>query len=335
MNKIKFVLLASILFNASPSYAMENASDAFNDGRTVPLIVENGGKNCTGFLYTEKIVLTAAHCLFDRINKQQWSQQYVGIPGEPYSPNNSVKFAIDKTFISSNYKIKDSQDHSDTDDFAVLVLKDYIPVKGNAYIATKEQIDRYAESQAMVTNIGYGIQSPSHQQNDFTIPKFAEFPMVQNSVIEPLIAQIKNYNGGNGYYGMKIHVIEKPGGPSTCPGDSGSAFYIKDNNNFIYLGALSWGFGGAPLCSGNGWRTGEMYMGSVAAYEYKYLIEDAEKYIASKIPAVAKNEINTATPNSQAKRSILKISIKCYKGKSIKKIYGINPKCPKGYKVKV
>jgi hypothetical protein len=39
--------------------------------------------------------------------------------------------------------------------------------------------------------------------------------------------------------------------------------------------------------------------------------------------------------SSTFKKPILKVTIKCYKGKDIKKIYGINPKCPKGYKVKV
>jgi secreted trypsin-like serine protease len=317
---------------------MENAPDAINDGRTVPLIVENGGKNCTGFLYTERIVLTAAHCLFERFNQVQWSKQYVGTPGEPYSPNSGARFLIEKTFISSNWKIKNSEDHSDTDDFAVLVLKDSIPVKGNAFIATKEQVDKYADSEAMVTNIGYGIQGPNHQQNDFTVPKFAEFPMVKNGVVEQIMTQIKNYSGKNGYYGMKLHVMERPGGPSTCPGDSGSAFYIKDGDNFMYLGALSWGFGGAPLCSGSGWKTNEMYMGSVAAYDFIYLVKEAEDYVA-KQNIIAKSQETTTVQNpiasSTFKKPILKVTIKCYKGKDIKKIYGINPKCPKGYKVKV
>ncbi len=72
-------------------------------------------------------------------------------------------------------------------------------------------------------------------------------------------------------------------------------------------------------------------MGSVAAYDYLPIVKEAEEYVAKQ------NTIITPTPtvSSLPKKPSIKITIKCYKGKEIKKIYGINPKCPKGYKVKV
>jgi hypothetical protein len=130
---------------------------------------------------------------------------------------------------------------------------------------------------------------------------------------------------------MKIHILQTPNGPSTCGGDSGSAFYIKNGIDFIYLGPLAWGFGGMPACSGNGWKDSVMYVGSVAAYDYIDLIKEAEDYVAKQNIVI----IPTPIASPLTKKPTIKITIKCYKGKEIKKIYGINPKCPKGYKVKV
>jgi hypothetical protein len=293
MTKIKTILTVLLISIASPAHSMENAPDALNDGRTVPLIIQGSGKNCTGFLYSEKIVLTAGHCIFDRYTQNLWKQQYIGKPGMPYVPNSNEYelFSIEKTF--SNWKIKTEKDYSDTDDFAVLVLKNKISVPGKAYIATKEQVDNYIKNKAMVTTIGYGMQSKEHKQNDLTKPKYAQFPLISN--------------------------------------ERGSPFYIKDGETFIYLGPLSWGFGGIPNCSGNGWKTNEMNMGSVAAYDYLSLIKEAEDYVAKQNVVI----IPTPTNSPLTKKSIIKVTIKCYKGKEIKKIYGINPKCPKGYKVKV
>jgi secreted trypsin-like serine protease len=330
MTKIKTILTVLLISIASPAHSMENAPDALNDGRTVPLIIQGSGKNCTGFLYSEKIVLTAGHCIFDRYTQNLWKQQYIGKPGMPYVPNSNEYelFSIEKTF--SNWKIKTEKDYSDTDDFAVLVLKNKISVPGKAYIATKEQVDNYIKNKAMVTTIGYGMQSKEHKQNDLTKPKYAQFPLISNERVNAVVSEVYNYSGV-GHYGMKIHVLQVPGGPSTCSGDSGSPFYIKDGETFIYLGPLSWGFGGIPNCSGNGWKTNEMNMGSVAAYDYLSLIKEAENYVAKQNVVI----IPTPTNSPLTKKSIIKITIKCYKGKEIKKIYGINPKCPKGYKVKV
>ena len=324
MNKIKILLSAVLLLNISPAHAMENATNAVNEKRTVPIVIDGPRKVCTGFLYSERIVLTAGHCLSDREAKKPYQKHYIGLPGIPYSKDNAKLIEAEKVMFPKNWSLKGENDFTDIEDFGILILKESISINGKTTIATQEQIDLYIKNKTLVSTVGYGIQSVSHKQNDLTVPQYAEFPLESLDIVKTVL-------NTNKYYGMKINTVQIPGGPGTCPGDSGSAFYIKDGENFIYIGTLSCGVGMAPNCSGKEWQSKAMYIGSVAAYDYLYLIKEAEDYV------IKQNTTITPTPtaSSTTKKPIIRITIKCYKGKETKKIYGINPKCPKGYKVKV
>ena len=73
-----------------------------------------------------------------------------------------------------------------------------------------------------------------------------------------------------------------------------------------------------------------------AAAELKAKQEADAKAAADKIVADAKVEAAKILADAKAKVNSLtkKTSITCIKGKLIKKVTGINPKCPTGYKVK-
>lgn len=333
MNKLKIILTLALIFGTIPgsAVAMENAPDAINNERTVPVVVgDQSWKVCTGFLYSSRIALTAGHCLFDIKTTKPFEKMYIGLPGKAYFKEN-YKILVEKIFYSDNWSFHGIDDFTDRNDFGILILKESVPIVGTTIIANENQILKYLENKTMISTVGYGRQSITHDHNDLTTPKYAEFPLVPFNVVDKELQGVWQYEGKKKYYGMKIHLLQTPNGPSTCSGDSGSPFYVKEGNNFVYLGPLSWGVGGMPNCTGRGWQSNVMYIGSVAAYDYLYLIKEAEDYVTKQ------NVIITPTPttSSSTKKPIIKITIKCYKGKEIKKIYGINPKCPKGYKVKV
>lgn len=326
---IKIILSAVLLLNMPSAIAIENAKNAIGDTRTVPLVVQHPlarelMKGCTGFLYSERIVLTAGHCIVERDTKSIYPKRYVGLPGITYSKDNIKLVEVEKHILPAGFALKGPNDFTDFEDFGILILKESIKINGKTTIATQEQIDSYIKNKTLVSTVGYGRQSSSHGNNDMTVPQYAEFPLESLDIVKSIL-------NSNQYYGMKIHTIQTPGGPSTCSGDSGSAIYVKNNEDYIYLGPLAWGVGMFPNCSGKGWQSNVMYVGSVATYEYIDLIKEAEDYVAKQ------NIVTTPTPIASPlpKKPTIKISIKCYKGKEIKTIYGINPKCPKGYKVKV
>ncbi len=102
MNKrlIAFFSILSIALSLPiiPVHSMENGLDAPADGRTVPIIVSNLGINCTGFLFTERIVLTAGHCLYDMPTKKLVENVSIGAPNEVFTPDSKRTEVIKKSF---------------------------------------------------------------------------------------------------------------------------------------------------------------------------------------------------------------------------------------------
>lgn len=317
MKKIIFALILAIIFPHQSS-AMEGGVDAVNDTRTVAISSHNGWKNCTGFLYSERIVLTAGHCVFNHMSKPLSIRPNlaVGYPGTKYT-SSSEKVYVEKVFVSDNFQWHGKENFTDINDFGVLVLRTPIKISGKTYIASKEKIDQYFNNNIKISTVGYGRQKVGHGFNDDTFPQYAEFPLVSKLMAADKVKMVWQYEGIERKYGMTIHVLQIPGGPSSCGGDSGSPFFVKEGEDFVYLGPLAWGIGGIPNCSGDPWKD-EMYMGSVAAYDYLYLIEQAENYVGG-------NTVEMAVAN--------KTTIKCIKNKKIKNITSIKPKCPKGYKL--
>jgi len=327
---ISFTLIFTIsvsMFTLSAN-AMENGFDAPIDGRTVPIIVQPMGIVCTGFLYSERIVFTAGHCLHNMQTKQRYENVLIGAPNEVFT-SNSKTTAVLRTFVASNWENfgwSDEINFNPTGEFGIYILKEPIKVSGIAEVASLEKLNQLTAAKSMVTNVAYGKQRPN--DSDSGLPsrsaKYAEFPIVPYETAKSSIDGALNWSGKK-KYNMTFHVLQVPTGPSTCSGDSGSPFYVKESDKFIYIGAVSNGLGGAPNCSGKPWGDTKMYVGAAAAYDYLDLIAQAEKYIADN-PYIE--------PKSKTAGFNNKITITCVKGKTTKKVSGITPKCPVGYKKK-
>ena len=326
MKKILVIaLLLSFIF-PNTSNAMENGFDAPKDGRTVPIIVQPMGIVCTGFLYSERIVFTAGHCLYEMTSRQPFQGVQIGVPNETYTAS-SERISVVKSFVASNwgnFGWYDETNLNPTGEFGIYILKEPIKVSGKVEIATPEKVKQLTNSNTLVTNIAYGKQTPDQAWSGLPsrTPKYAQFPLISNEIVNASVSAALSFTGKT-KYNMTLHVLQLPGGPSTCGGDSGSPFYLKEDETFIYLGALSNGLGGIPNCTGRPWIDSKMYMGSVNSFDYTDLISQAEKYVADN-PYVE--------PKSTSSSSKKKATITCIKGKSSKKVTGVNPKCSKGYK---
>lgn len=325
---IGLVLIVHASLSIAPINAMENGFDAPIDGRTVPIIVQPMGIVCTGFLFSERIVLTGGHCLYEMTSRQPFQGVQIGAPNLTYTAS-SKRISAVKSFTASNwgnFGWYDEINFNPTGEFGIYILKEPIKVSGLVEIATAEKVKQLTDSNILVTNIAYGKQTPNESYSGLPsrTPKYAQFPLVPYETVKTSIDGALSWTGKK-KYNMTIHVLQVPGGPSTCSGDSGSPFYVKEGDTFFYLGPLTNGLGGIPNCSGKPWSDTKMYMGSVAAYDYLDLITEAEKYVVDN-PYVETKSNNAGFNN--------KTTITCVKGKTTKKVTGLTPKCPKGFKKK-
>ena len=125
-----------------------------------------------------------------------------------------------------------------------------------------------------------------------------------------------------------------------CGGDSGGSLTTSFNGNIMYLANIGtasgiYACGQSPSFDGKG---GINY--SQPIYRYLDLIKEAEIFVAMQIAlekaeAKAAAELKAKQEEEAAKAAAAKkITITCIKGKTVKKVTAVNPKCPKGYKKK-
>ena len=136
MNKRLITFLSIFSFSLSlpliPAHSMENGFDAPIDGRTVPIIVQPMGIVCTGFLYSERIVFTAGHCLHEMRTNQIFQDVQIGAPNVTYTAS-SKRTVVAKSFVASNwgnFGWSDEINFNPTGEFGIYILKEPIKVSG-------------------------------------------------------------------------------------------------------------------------------------------------------------------------------------------------------------
>lgn len=311
-----------MFLTANPSHALENGVDAPKDGRVVQLY-DGQAKRCTGFLYTERIIFTAGHCLYNGMTGQLHSNPASSYP-EVVSYFDTPKISIEKYFLPNTFELRSNfglqtkpfvgKNITEKNDFAIYILSKPMQVNGKVSVATPIQVEQFINNKTPIRIIGYGKQDQREQDTYRATPKFAEFTLISQEKAKILIDQMKQQTTWPGEYWQTIHAQSSIGGPSICNGDSGAGYYVKDGIDFIYIGAQTSMLGGARNCIGQQWQwTSDLtIMGMSSAYENLDLIKQAEKYVQGQLP--------------------VKTTIICKKLILRKKITAVFPSCPKGYK---
>ena len=296
--------------------------------RAVPVLYgPNGACNSSGFLYSPRIVFTAAHVLFfgdDRKTEhtQLRPTMWIGYPGEDVS-NSSRRVESEKFFVPSNYEGRDLWKGGNTatrkNDFAVIVLKSPLPVdKKRIELLTPELHDKYILNKEPVSLTGYGYQT---QEDHGRCREFKSPSSFTSNVTDRVVSTPRSS------WVSTLNTRVDPGMPNMCDGDSGSGYVKIFPDRYVYLGASGSGSYGNHNCENyRPYLTEVTISASDPVYLYKDLIAEAEKYVAAN-PYIELNASNL--PQNK------KLTISCIKGKVTKKISGMNPKCPRGFKAKV
>ncbi len=231
-----------LLSNVSMAQSVEFGVDATGD----PNAVKVGGGS--GFLYSERIVLTVAHVIGA---ENPGAVPYWEREGVIYNPGivtiaGRKQYRVKKVLIPSTYTKPDYANNVINDDNAVIILSEDIPMTKKAVFATEEQMQRFAREKAKVELVGYGITHGS--QRPVTMINNRAPHKLTSTLLSPqeVIAFYRQYSNVDwnkinkpGVYGIVQHrELQKS---HICDGDSGSMFFVEENNVRYLLGTTGLG----------------------------------------------------------------------------------------------
>jgi hypothetical protein len=231
-----------ITSNISLAQSVEFGVDATGD----PNAVKVGGGS--GFLYSERIVLTVGHVIGA---ENPGAVPYWEREGVIYNPGivtiaGQKQYRVKKVLIPSTYTKPDYMNNIINDDNAIVILSEDIPMTKRAVFATEDQMQRFVREKSKVELVGYGITHGS-QRPVTTINNRAPHKLTSTLLSpEEVLAFYRQYPNVDwkkinkpGVYGIVQHRELKQS--HICDGDSGSMFFVEENNVRYLLGTTGLG----------------------------------------------------------------------------------------------
>lgn len=329
------LVLLGLSFASTPAQASLPGIEDYTNERIVPLLISptSAKADGSGFLYSSRIVFTSAHTAVTFNSKGELvdfrEQLSVG------KPNSNVKTSgpgvrVIKRFASPGYT---ANKEGDTNDFAILVLERDLMKVEPAQLMTPEIEKDLVEKRATVKMHGYGLhvdlcganENPPCRGKPFdsslvprstgaTLRPAGDFAQLIPNPIQPRFANE-----------LLFFSPEKTG---MCAGDSGGSLTTTYNGKLIYLSNIGTGANTYGCGLGGGYDGKGGFQHSPQIYKQSELIKEAEKFVAEQIA------VENAEGKTKVETAKKKLTITCVKGKTIKKVTAVNPKCPVGYKKK-
>ena len=359
---ISLTLAFGLILNIfSVSHSVEFGQDATGDPNAVKV---RGG---SGFLYSERIIITVGHVIGDEINQgiAYWEREGVIYQPGIVTVAGEKQYKVRKVLVPSTYVYPDYANNIIIDDIAIIILSEDIPLKKKAVLATEEQMQRFAREKSKVELVGYGITHGSQRNRPYEEminrpPNKLTGTLLSPEEVLQFYRQYPNVDWQKinkpGVYGIVQHRELKQS--HICDGDSGSVFFVEEDNVRYVLGTTGLGlvnnncpppekWYGFPSMS---WidpnsklrdllKTAEAIVEEdrkreFAAAEAVRLAEELKVKQEAEAKAKAAAELK-AKQEAEAKAAALKkTTITCLKGKLVKKVTGVKPVCPKGYRKK-
>ena len=236
------LILGQVFSPVLPAHSVEFGQDATGD----PNAVKVGGGS--GFLYSERIVLTVGHVIGA---ENPGAIPYWEREGVIYNPGivtiaGQKQYKVKKVLIPSTYTKPDYMNNIINDDNAVVILSEDIPMTKRAVFATEDQMKRFVKEKSKVELVGYGIthgsQRPVTTINNRAPHKLTSTLISPEAVLD-FYRQYPNVDWKKinkpGVYGIVQHRELKQS--HICDGDSGSMFFVEENNVRYLLGTTGLG----------------------------------------------------------------------------------------------
>lgn len=297
MKRVVTLLAFSILFSSlSPNTYFTHTANAVEFGQDAagdPNAVDIFGSS--GFLYSDRIVFTAAHVIVgvgetttEDITKRIsfWENE-----GFIYSPGignriGQKQHKVWKVLVEPTYRSRVGNDQTRVNDFAILILKESIPMKNQVLVASSEDINIFIKEKTPVSMVGYGLQNPSQR----TPPQFGTLSPRKLTSYLVSNEELRNYYRinsekiGSGQTILDYGIPNSATFGSVCDGDSGSGFFVEKGAIRYYLGLVGGSQAGIPNCRSESWATfgfGGGMSGISATNKFMSLIREAENLVAA------------------------------------------------------
>jgi hypothetical protein len=156
-------------------------------------------------------------------------------------------YKVKKILYPSTFVYPDYRNNLITDDLAIVILSEDIPVTKKAVLATEEQMKRFVREKSKVELVGYGITDFSQRDSLSVInnraPHKLESTLISPEAVLEFYRQYPNVDwkwiNKPGVYGIVQHRELKQS--HICDGDSGSVFFVEENNVRYVLGTTGLG----------------------------------------------------------------------------------------------
>ena len=353
---MKFRVVAVALALCVPTFthsanASYNGVIDYSNTRIVPIFrdVNQDHPSWSGYVYSPRIIFTAGHSeLTVKENGERIDLSglpaFVGLPNSK-SSKDLKKVPVVKRFLSTSMRYEGGT----MGDFAIYVLGEDIGDFKPAKLGTLEIQKELEAERAFVEITGYGEYRDRCKDGD-QLPCSAEQPATSQ---EPrkLKVQVRQYVDFLGLVGyerpqVKGNLLTWGGGKiSPCGGDSGGSVTTTYKGEEMYLSVTPNGMNGYA-CGAAGYYDGRGGIGYASPIQdHLDILKEAEDFVAAALAkeAIEKEKVKpiptssaSASPAPVAKPipAPKKSTITCVKGKLVKKVTGVKPVCPKGYKKK-
>lgn len=271
--------MSLVLLAPMSAEGVEFGQDATGDPNAVHI-----QGNSSGFLYSERIILTAAHVLSQlRIQPNGDTYGFVYGPGLA-DKTNAKQYRIVKAFIPKTFINTDpSKEIQPIDDFAIVVLDEDMPLKVRVEIATEAQMIEFARLKTKIEMVGYGLHNGSQRLNNMYDQNRAPHKLISYLYSPEMMVDFHTREFQVPFW-KKVEwgAIHKKEYGSICNQDSGSGFYVEEKNVRYYVGTAGNG-NGISNCQADGsvrFAPNGGMSWFPAPYKFLDLLKTAESFVS-------------------------------------------------------